>query len=838
VKLLLVDGNSLLFRAYYATSYGNIMQSNGTYTNAVYGFASMFFKAVDIIKPSHCVVAFDKGKHTFRHDMADDYKAGRPSTPEELVPQFKLVRDMLDKASLPYLEYDEIEADDIVGTLSKAYPGVETIILTGDKDMLQLIDSSTTVYRMLKGISEMEKLDEEGLKEKYGLSPKQIIDLKGLMGDSSDNIKGVKGVGQKTAEKLLQTYGTCENIYEHIDELKGKLKENLINDKDSCFLSKQLATIKTDVDINEDLRDFEYKPDLNSLNDFYREYGMRSLIREDTNIEVKEGLKNYEGSFVYFDIDKNEELLGICLAKDYTYQYFSLKEIKENNDLLNFLKIRNNKIIYDYKTNKHLCKGYGIELEAGEDLMLSSFLVNNYNSDLEVSGQYYGKKLSDPHKLYSSKEEVSREDIIKAIGEYSSLAYEIYKLTYQELEEKDLIYLYEEVEKPLSDLLFVMEENGVLIDQDRLEEIAIKTKEEMDKYSKKVYETAGHEFNLNSPKQLATVLYDEMGLPSDKKRGTSAEVLEDLAFYNPVVADILQYRKYAKLYSTYASGLSKYIASDGRIHTRFSQTITQTGRLSSYDPNLQNISVRDQEGKEIREAFIAKEGYLFLDCDYSQIELRVLASLAQEERMIKAFKNNIDIHLQTAIDIFEVNADEVTPELRRKAKAVNFGIVYGISDFGLAKQANISRKEAHNFIDNYYRSYPKIGEYLKQQVEFAQKNDYVLTMLKRRRYIKEINEKNYMSREFGKRAAMNAPIQGSAADLMKLAMLKCGEAIKEKKLKSKLLLQVHDELLFEVPEEELELMKKLVSECMNNVCDLKTGLEISIGSGKNWAECK
>lgn len=857
MKLLLIDGNSMLFRGFYATCYGNILKtSDGIYTNAVFAFSNMIFKAIDKLEPTHCAVAFDKGKHTFRHELADDYKAGRAKTPDELVGQFSLVREFLSSASIPYFEYDDIEGDDIIGSLSKMYPGVETVILTSDKDLLQLIDDSTTVYLMTKGISEMSEMNEKSLLEVFGVEPLQIIELKALMGDSSDNIKGVKGIGQKTAVKLLNEYHDCDGIYKHIDEVKGKLKENLINDKDSCYLSKQLATIKTDVKIPVAIDDMALKINENNLNAFYDHYEMISLkrnnhIRQESFKEVREvnqlSSHFFNGNpFIYFDCDGfsyyKPKLYGLCIADDLGCEYISFDNLLKDEQALAFLASSKEKTLYDYKAALHLAEYNHFVVKDFQDLMLMAFLTNNYLINLDEAFKYYGLKPIMPiGDIYGN----GKKDIVpdhnlqlERASKLTQQAFIIKNKLLKEMKEKDVYKLYKEVELPLSEVLYAMEKEGISCDINILSNIAYETKEKMDDAAKEIYSYANAPFNLNSPKQLASFLYDELGLPTDKKRSTSAEILENLVNIHPVIETILEYRKQSKLYSTYAEGLQKYISEDGKIHTIFSQTNTQTGRLSSSEPNLQNISVRDEDGRAIRKAFNAQEGYVFMDSDYSQVELRVLASMAHEEKMIEAFNNHVDIHTSTAAHIFHKTSEEVTSLDRRKAKAVNFGVVYGISDFGLAKQIGVSRKEAKEFIDNYYQTYPNIASFMEKQIAFCEEHGYVLTLMNRRRYIHEIKDHNYMTREFGKRAAMNAPVQGTAADIMKVAMVNCYKLIKEKNLKSKMLLQIHDELLFEVPNDEIEIMKEVIKEGMGKAFKLDVELESSLGLSSSWYEAK
>lgn len=856
MKFLLIDGNSVLFRAFYATSYGNIMKtSKGVYTNAIYAFANMLNKAIKMIEPDYCAVAFDKGKHTFRHDIAPDYKAGRKETPEELVMQFDLVREMMNAYNIPYREYDSIEADDIIGSLAKKYD-METCILSSDRDMLQLIDDTTSVYVMKKGMSDIAKMDEKALKEEYGLKPYQIIDYKGLAGDKSDNIKGVEGVGDKTAVKLLNDYDTCEGIYEHIDEIKGKLQEKLIRDKDSCFLSKRLATIKTDVDIPDPLEDFKLNINEETRNAFFEKYEMYSLIRTTSNnTQVKKDIKIVknisqellDNALIYFVSDElsyyERKIYGAAFKNDKGLEYIELDDLKKDKKALDYIASDNKKVVFDLKAILHSLSYNGISIGKNtDDVFLMTFLSNNYNADLiSIIRNYTGLNTIELKDLFGTEKkklEPSIEDIANYGSNVADNLYSIYQRVLKELEEKEMVSLYQDIELPLVYILYDMECTGVYCDQKELDEIANNTKAKMDELESRIYEEVGHEFNISSPKQLAQVLYEELELPDLKKGSTNAEVLNKLVNYHPVVSDILDYRKYSKIYSTYAIGLTKYISSDNKIHTIFSQTITNTGRLSSYDPNLQNISVRDEEAREIRRAFKPAKGNVFISSDYSQVELRVLSSLANEEKMIDAFNSGIDIHTKTAMDVFGLKMDEVDDLSRRHAKAINFGVVYGISDFGLSNQTQLSIKDAKKYIEDYFITYPNIRKYLDEQVEFCKDNGYVKTMMNRRRYINEINDRNYMMREFGKRAAMNATIQGSAADLIKIAMIKAYNMLKDEKLKSKLILQVHDELIFEVPKDEVEIMKEKITDIMSKAYSMPTRLDSSLAIGDSWYEAK
>ncbi len=857
MKMLLIDGNSMLFRAYYATAYGMMMKtSKGEYTNAVFAFANMLNKALKLSSPEYLVVAFDKGKHNFRHEIDQSYKGTRKSAPEELVMQFALVREYLRAFHVPYLEYDEIEADDIIGSLSKKYPAVQVDILTSDRDMLQLIDDSTRVYLMKKGLSDLQLMDRQSLKETFGLSPEQVIDLKALMGDSSDNIKGVEGIGPKTAEKFLNEYGDVETLYEHIDEIKGKVKDKLIQGKESCFKSKLLATIKTDVQIDEDLMDFKLSLDYEGVNVFFDKYEMYSLkFKTDASkdkVEVKrvnhisdELLK--EGAVVYFCSDHftyyDANIYGLALALKDKVEFLPFEDLCQDQKTLDFLRSDLKKYTFDLKWAKHALKNKGIELGFFDDLMLMSFLKNNYLDSLEaIFNEYHLDLPCELSDIYGSKKKPKMIDAKKEAFRASEIALGLSQIIEQlekSLKEEDVYNLYQEVELPLLDVLFEIEENGIRCDEGILQMIGADFKKHLDDLTCEIYSLAGHEFNLNSPKQLAAVLFDELALPANKKRSTSIEYLTDLSSFHPIIEKLISYRKYAKLQSSYVEGLQRYINDDGRIHTIFSQTITQTGRLSSYDPNLQNISVRDEEGKLIRKAFLASsENHVLISSDYSQIELRILSALAHEERMIEAFNAHIDIHTKTAMDIFKLAKEDVDANFRRKAKAINFGVIYGISDFGLAKQAGLSLNEAKHYIEQYFMTYPNIKAFLDSSIAFCKEKGYVTTMLKRRRYIKEINDKNFMLREFGKRAAMNSRIQGSAADLIKLAMIKMQKVIKEKGLKSKMVLQIHDELIFDVPLDEKEEMLRLIDETMKNAYHLDVKLDNSISCAYSWYDAK
>ena len=858
-KILLVDGNAMLFRAYYASKYVRRMTtSNGIPTNAVYGFISMFKKAMELIQPDYVCVAWDSGKPTFRHEKYAAYKGTRKELDEDLIVQMPIIREYLDSANIFRYEQEGIEADDIIGTLSKMYPDHETVILSSDRDLLQLIDSSTSVLLMKKGITEMHLVDEKECLECFGVTPSQIIELKGLMGDASDNIPGVKGIGEKTALQLLHSYGTVAGVYEHLDEIKGKLKEKLSENKETAELSLYLATIVRDAKLNISLESCTSEIDDIGQNEFLRKYEMKSLISEikknDEDVHVKSEMEFCvveafsvlkENVSVVLDVDQEESmyanLYGIAFCDGQKTEYMEWERFLKNKEARAFLKSDVSKNVYDVKRFYHLCDREKVEVKLDFDCMIAAFLIDNsinsyaafiekYRFDVESLDEIYGK--SGKPKL---ADERMRFEYLK---HFAGRLYEISDQLKKEMKINDCESLFKNIEMPLSKVLFEMEKNGVCVDRDILDHIAQENLEKIDACTKEIYELAGHEFNVNSPKQLAAVLYDELGLKAGKKRSTAVDVLEKLRYQHPIIEALIVQRKYQKLYSTYAVGLVKHIQKDGKIHTTFHQCLTTTGRLSSSDPNLQNISVRDEEGKLIRKAFVASPGCVLVSADYSQIELRMLAHMANVEKMIDAFNHNADIHTETAMHVFHVNKEEVTSLMRRQAKAVNFGIVYGMSAFGLSEQLNIPVKEAKDFIDRYFETYPNIQEFMNQCVKECEEKGYVTTLFNRKRYIPEIHDKNYMVREFGKRAAMNAPIQGSSADLIKVAMNNIHQKMEEKGCRSKMILQIHDELIFDVPEDEVELMKELVSYEMEHAMKLSVPLKAEAAASKNWYEAK
>ncbi len=892
-KLLLVDGNSMLFRAYYATAYGKPMtSSSGIPTNAIYGFALMLQKAIDKVEPDYILVPFDAGKHTFRHDLYPDYKGGRKPAPDDLVAQFSLVRDYLDSFHIKWVEKTDIEADDLIGTMAKTSKDCSTYIFSSDHDLLQLVDDNIEVLLMKKGLTELDEVTPSFLKETMGIVPSQIIDLKGLMGDHSDNIPGVSGIGEKTALKLLAEYGTVENVLEHAEEIKGATGKKIVAGKESAMLSKTLATIKTDVELDFSLDNCKFEPDYSTLIKFFETLDMKSLIKQyqnrvitssstskenegennldiakfcetaiPSNISDAKDVKQVEfkhvtslpkeyltkecaifleednASFMYANI------YGFALAFNDAIFYITLEDALKDEDLRSFFKNKEiKKIGYDIKRNKHLLERAKIEIQFHDDAMIIASLVDSSLTSADKIFEHFGITFSSTFEDVFGKTNKPKlpelDDEIQYSCERAKAIYELYQEGIVKIQEYQMESLYYDMELPLTDILCEMEDTGIICNQDVLAEISRDMKEQMDVLQKDITALAGKEFNLNSPKQLATILYDDLGLPSGKKRSTSAEVLEKLNGIHPIIEKILSYRKLQKIYSTYAEGLQKYIQKDGRIHTIYNQCATQTGRLSSSEPNLQNISVRDEQGKIIRKAFLPSENHVLISSDYHQVELRMLAHMADEDSLIEAFNSNIDIHTKTAMDVFHISEEEVDSDKRRRAKTVNFGIVYGISDFGLAEQLGITRKEASEFIAAYYASYPKIKTYMESLVESCKEKGYVTTLCNRRRDIPEIHDKNHMIREFGKRAAMNAPIQGSAADLIKLAMIRIDQKMKEANVKSKMILQVHDELIFDVPKDEIEVMKQIIEEGMTHAMELKVPLTAECSIGSNWYEAK
>lgn len=858
-KLLLIDGNSVLFRAYHATAYSMPMStSTGIPTNAVFGFISMLYKVLGQIKPDLMLVAWDAGKKTFRHDRMEQYKGTRKPVDEALVVQMPIAREFLDEAGYTQYEQEGYEADDIIGTVSAESPDMMTYILTGDKDMLQLIDSSTKVLLMRHGIEKMDVMDEQALKELWDLTPKQVIDLKGLMGDTSDNIPGVAHIGEKTALLLLHKYGSIDGVYDHIDEIKGKRKQYLEEGKEMAYLSREIATIFRQMELPFALGNLTL-PDRSKegSTDFYLKYEMMSLLDRLPGYEREENEKAHivedeefynpdeEDLFLLpladFAAFKTQKLLGFLYPVKGEVHYLSAERARNDEGFRHRLASRQPVLTWDAKELLHLLDQENLpHPQISFDLHLAAFLLYSQATSqaalLEALGIHLPVSLSDLSK--KSLGGFTRERALPVFADWCLNAARKCDQIRENLKDEDLDDLYWKVEFPLAFILYDMECQGIGISAEILKQIGEEFLAQMNDLAAEIYEMAGHPFNIGSPKQLGTVLFDELKLPgAGKKRSTAADVLEKLKDAHPIVEKVQDYRKLSKIVSTYVEGLGRYIM-DGRIYTTFNQTMTQTGRLSSSDPNLQNISIKSEEGKRIRKAFVADKGCWLLSADYSQVELRMLAHMADEQMMIQAFQEDIDIHNRTASIIYGVPESEVTPDMRRTAKTVNFAIIYGQTEFGLSQELGITRQESRDFIQAYFASYPNIHRYMDSLISYCEEHGYVRTLLNRRRYIPEIQDKNFMTREFGKRAAMNAPIQGSAADLIKLAMIAMDKAIKEKGLKSRMLLQIHDELIFSVPDDELELMTSLVPEVMDSAMKLKVPLKASVSSGHSWYEAK
>lgn len=860
-KIILVDGNNLLFRSYYATAYnGNFMKnSKGFPTNALFGFSNMINKIILEEKPTYILVAFDKGK-TFRHEKYSEYKAGRIEMPDELRLQFPIAKKLLELMGIKYYEIENYEADDIIGTFSKfcdntKYTG---IIISSDKDLLQLITDSVDI-KLLKS-KDYIRYNPESFYEEYKIKPINIIDLKSLMGDSSDNIKGVKGIGEKTALKLLQEYKTLNGIYENIDKISGKTKEKLIDGKNDAYISYELATIVTNVPIEISIDDIKYKGNQAGLNDLYEELEFYSFLKKDkvekeitkpfdVKIIKNIGEINVEGDCaVYLEIlgtnYHNSKILGMGVYNENSSIYIPLEILKQQPDFL----LKNNKYTYDIKKTyvsfkwnninidninyDAMIAGYLLDYNVKDDI---AYLANQFDYDIPFYENIYGKnnKLSEPNNI----DIIAYNSVLKA-----KFIYETYNIFNEKLNNENMIELFNDIEIPLSYTLGDMEYNGVYVDKEILNQMGIEIKNKIFEVEKNIYEIVGHEFNISSPQQLGTVLFEELNLPSKKKGktgySTAADVLNKLVDKHPIINMIIEYRMLTKLYNTYIEGLISSIHPDGKVHTIYTQTLTRTGRLSSIEPNLQNIPIRYEYGKLIRKAFLPSPNSLILSSDYSQIELRVLAHMANVEALIDAFNNDIDIHTKTASDIFNVPISEVTKSMRRIAKAVNFGIIYGISGYGLSENLGISTKEASNFIEQYLNTYPGIKTYMDETIKKAHENKYVKTLFNRKRNIPELDNKNYMIRSGAERIALNTPIQGTSADIIKIAMVEASKKLKENNMKTKMILQVHDELIFDVFKDELDMVKEIVKETMEGVCKMSVPLKVDIEVGTDWYDAK
>lgn len=865
-ELILIDGNSLLFKAFYATSYtGNYMVNrNGIPTNGVYGFARMVEKIIST-NPKYVIVAFDYGKKTFRNELLDTYKATRKETPQELVPQFALAREYLTAHSITWYEVEGYEGDDIIGTLVDfgEKNNLKVSVYTGDKDANQLISPQTTIYRTVKGVTELDIYNEQTLLNKYGLKPDQFRDFLGLMGDSSDNIPGIKGVGEKTALKLLHQYGTIEGLQEHQDEIKGKMGEKIRAGMEDALMSKKVATILRDIPIDVDLEKATYQGyDYETLKSFYEKYDMNSLIKSMTTeaapkkelkLEIVDHMPEItKDSAVYPSIyDTNYHrsiILGYGIYNDEQAYFISYENALKDESFLAYLKDDNKKKYgYDIKSAVIGSRWNGIEINGYTfDLSLASYVLEPaIKEELKyvcTHFDYEGVQYDEEVFGKGAKKHIPDDDILaNHIVSKAKAIYELKDVVTKELKDKNQYELYEDIELPVTRILGEMEFAGTEIDLDVLKEMDTAFDETIEKLANDIYRISGTTFNISSPKQLGQVLFEDLGLKGGKKTktgySTSQDVLEKIIDAHPVVPLVLEYRMLTKLSSTYLKGLQEQVFPDNKIHTIYKQTLTHTGRLSSVDPNLQNIPVRSEEGKLIRKAFVSHNGYL-VSFDYSQIELRILAHMAHVTNLIDAFNQGKDIHRHTAALVFGVKDEEVTPQMRSQAKAVNFGIIYGMSEFRLSKDIGMSISEARDFINKYFETYPEVKTYMDEVVETCKKQGYVSTLLNRKRYIPTINDKNFMVRQQAQRYAMNTPIQGTGADILKLAMIEVDKALKEKNLKSQMILQVHDELIFDVFEDELEEVMSLVKEKMENCIKMDVPLIVEGNYAKNWCELK
>ncbi|MDM5285735.1 DNA polymerase I [Peribacillus frigoritolerans] len=871
-KLVLIDGNSIAYRAFFALPLLN--NDKGVHTNSVYGFTMMLNRILEEEKPTHILVAFDAGKTTFRHASFKEYKGGRQKTPPELSEQFPFIRELLDCFQIKRYELENYEADDIIGTLSlqAEKDGFEVKVISGDKDLTQLSSPSTTVSITKKGITEIEEYTPKHIHEKYGLSPLQIIDLKGLMGDASDNIPGIPGVGEKTALKLLHQFETVENLLQSIDEVSGqKLKEKIEEHKDLALLSKELATITREAPLEVSVNETEYTGmDQNRVISFYKELGFSTLLDkldvteraplEQEKIEVHtaemtEGMFADESALYVEILEDNyhrADIIGIAISNEQGHFYYNGDDALSSDAFKSWAEDETKKkTVFDAKRTVVALRHRGVEIKGIDfDVFLASYILDPAESvdevaeitktqgtiRLETDDVFYGK---------GAKRKIPEEaELREHIARKSKAIFSLKEPMIDKLQEFEQYHLFTELELPLSIILANMEWQGIKVDIGRLKNMGQELAIRLRNIEARIFELAGEAFNINSPKQLGAILFEKLELPVMKKTktgySTSADVLEKLESKHDIVKEILLYRQLGKLQSTYIEGLLKVVnGKTDKVHTRFNQALTQTGRLSSTDPNLQNIPIRLEEGRKIRQAFIPSEkDWIIFAADYSQIELRVLAHIANDSGLVEAFQAGMDIHTRTAMDVFHVSADQVTSNMRRHAKAVNFGIVYGISDYGLSQSLGITRKEAGEFIEKYLRSFPGVQEYMEESIHEARQKGYSTTLMQRRRYIPEITSRNFNIRSFAERTAMNTPIQGSAADIIKLAMINMNKRLKREGLKTRMLLQVHDELIFETPPEELEILKVIVPEEMENAIELNVPLKVDYAFGPTWFDAK
>ena len=880
-RLIIIDGNSIINRAFYALPQ-TMDNKEGLHTNAIYGFTTMLFKMIDIYKPTHISVAFDRKAPTFRHKEYSDYKAGRKKMPQELFEQMQPLKELLDAFKIERFEIDGYEADDIIGTISKAAEedGFEVFIVTGDKDAIQLASNKTTTLITKKGVADVEEYNYDSVIEKYEMTPTQFIDLKGLMGDKSDNIPGVPGVGEKTGIKLIKQFGSIENLVEHTDELKGSIKKKIEENKDEAIHSKWLATIVRDVPIEFDLDKMifgDYKVD--DVIEKFQFFKFTSLIKKVMDMSGTQELEeNNDNLEIDYDTDPSNIISlikengafalktvtreGNLLEKNIICMYITLdgdkvfyihedrldafREVLESNEI--------KKYGYNMKEDYVALMPYGVVLKGMSfDIAIAEYLIDSTSTNTSECGaiamKYLMKSVKSKEELLGKGvkakkfEDLTKEELSGYISSVLNTVVNAMPKMKEEIENTKIEKLFDDVEMPLVEVLGNMEYTGIKVDKEMLAELGKEFTKIISSLEEEIYGYAGEEFNINSPKQLGVILFEKLELPVIKKTktgySTNAEVLEKLKDKHPIIDKIGEYRQIVKLNSTYVEGLTALINPiDGRIHSTFNQTITTTGRISSTEPNLQNIPVRMEIGRRLRAVFVSDDEKRLVDADYSQVELRVLAHMSGDQNMIDAFKHGEDIHRKTASQVFNVPVGEVTPELRSAAKAVNFGIIYGKTDFGLSEDLNIPVPQAKQYIESYFAKYEKIKEFMDNIIETAEKDGYSQTMFNRRRYIPEIKSKNFMERNRGKRAAMNAPIQGSAADIIKIAMVNVFRRLEKEELKSKLILQVHDELIVETPINELEKVEKIVREEMETAVEMKVDLTVDLNTGVSWYETK
>ena len=855
-KVILVDGNNLMFRSYYATAYsGNTMKTKeGFPTNALYGFVNMINKIIHEEQPKYMMVAFDVGK-TFRHDNYTEYKGGRTETPDDLKKQFPKAKEILEAMGIKYLECVGYEADDIIGTLSKMVDKNDEYIATivsSDKDLLQLISNDVEV-KLLKQ-KDYIRMNRDVFFEIYGIEPIKMIDLKALMGDASDNIPGVKGIGEKTALKLLQQYNSIENIYVNINEIKGATKVKLEEDKDNAFMSKSLATIYTEVPLNITFDDIKYSGiHSENLLKLYNELEFYSFIKKEQNsnkqiekikVNILTSLENINitneiGVYIELDNDNYHKanIIGISLYNKEISAFIPYELLEKNKEFLSNLKI----ITYDAKKlYVSLSKKNIILNNITFDSMIAGYLLN-YNVKEDIA--YLANNLEYELKFYDKKEKLEYEELIKRSIEKAKFIYETKDSLLESMIKEEVLELYNNIEFPLSLVLAKMELEGIRLDKQVLNDMKEELNIKIELISKEIYNYAGEEFNIASPKQLGTILFEKLNIPGGKKNKTGNYHTDEASLLKlgqgyPIIEKILEYRMLTKLLSTYIEGILNTVSEDGKIHTIYTQTLTRTGRLSSIEPNLQNIPIRNEYGRKIRKAFIPEENSKIMSSDYSQIELRMFAHMSNVEELTNAFNNDMDIHTKTAMDIFNVPEVGVTKDMRRQAKAVNFGILYGISSYGLSEDLKISPKDAKDFIDKYFETYPGIKDYMNEVITKAHEDGFVKTIMNRKRVIEELKNPNYMIRSMGERMALNTPIQGSSADILKKSMIEINNEFEKRNLKSKMLLQVHDELIFNVLNEELNEVKTIVKELMQNTYKLTVPLVVEIELGNNWYEAK